>query len=813
MIKNYFKIAWRNILRNKVFAIINIFGLALGLCACIVIYQIVSYEYSFDRFHNDNNRIYRVIGDVTESTGDKLHFCKLPIPVANTLRTDLPSVDIVAGVIPYAAKISVTNGDNLAKNFEGRVKGTNFQSTVIAEQQYFDIFKYQCLVGNFNTSLTNPSTVVLTESRARLYFGNETLDEIIGKKIIYNDSLIVTVSGIVKDWDKNSDLLFTDFISYNTLESAFLKRNIITDSWKQANLASWVFTKLSAGSSKYQVNNQIRASIKRNAGTEIKLDAWLEPLSNLHFNADIIENPIRTAHLPTLYGLTAIAFFILLLALVNFINLSTAQSIHRAKEIGIRKVLGSNRSRLVFQFLTQSLVLTFFATLVAVAFVKPILLGLSSFIPQGVSFRFSELSTLLFLISLIVVTAGLAGFYPAKVLSSYLPSMSLKGIAAQKGGEKWLLRKGLIVFQFSVSLVFIIGCIVISQQLRYTREKDLGFKSDAVLTIETPRGAGFNKVAVFAQKLKQLPSVSKVALQWLAPMTENSRGMKLKFQNTDVKDIGVTQVAGNEDYISLYQIKLLSGRNLVQTDTVNEFVINESLVKLMGLNKNEDAIGKILYWNDKPYPVVGVVADFHTISLHDKITPLCIINRHDRESSVAIKLASSSKQSGDIKAALSNFEKAWKETYPEEVFNFRFYDESLFALYEKDQKTATLMNLAMVMAIFISCIGLFGLTLFIAQSKSKEIGIRKVLGASIPNIVLLLSKEFIVLVLIALLIATPIAMYFMNHWLQGFAYHITLSVWVFFAAGIIAVTLTLITVSFQAIKAAVANPVKSLRTE
>ena len=810
MFRNHIKIAWRNIFRNKTYTAVNVLGLSLGICACIAIYTVTSYELSFDRFHPGKERIYRVMGDVTETSGDKLHFAKVPFALLNTGRGALSGLEGIAGIIPYRAKINIPEGN---KQFESVISGTNYITTVIAEPQYFNIFKYDWLAGNASTALEDPYTVVLTENRARQYFGTGPLDKMIGRQVMYDDSLKVNVSGIIKDWDKNTDLAFTDFISVSTLQSSFLKNNISQSSWGQGDMSTWTFAKLGAGTTASQVNKQMAELVKTHADPNVKLALWLEPISAIHFNGDVIENTIRTAHLPTLYSLMGIALFILILGIINFINLSTAQSIQRAKEVGVRKVLGSNRRSLVFQFLTESFLMVLFSVLLAIVLVRPALIGFRSFIPNGVFFHLFETSTILFLIIVIVFTTLFAGLYPAKVLSSYPPAINLKGSATERGSEKWLFRKSLIVFQFAVSLVFIIGSMVIGKQLSYTREKDLGFNADAIITIETSRGDSLSKIGLLAQKIREIPGINKVALQWLSPMTENSRGMKLKFKSSDLKDFGVTQVDGNEDYIPLYQIKLLAGRNLRKSDSVNELVINEKLSELMGNKSPEDAIGKTLYWNDKPYPVVGVAADFHTKSLHDPITPLCIINRPDRESSLAIKLASKGSGAAVIKSTLSQIEKAWKEIYPSKDFNYRFYDQSLALLYEKDQQMATLVNTSMAISIFISCMGLFGLALFTVKKRAKEISIRKILGASIGNIATMLSWDFIVLIIIALLIASPVAWYFMNQWLQGFAYRIDMSAWIFIFAGLTAILIALVTVSFQSIKAAIANPVKSLRSE
>jgi putative ABC transport system permease protein len=813
MFKNYLTIAWRKIIRNKIYALVNILGLSLGLCACIAIYIIVSYELGFDTFHPDKGRIYRVMGDLTESTGDKLHFCRVPSTISLTGRQVLAGTEAIAAILPYDTKVTITGKDASQEEFATRIDGSHYVTACIAEPAYFNIFRYQWLAGNANVSLSEPNKVVLTESRARQYFGNLSPDKIIGQQVIYQDSLRVNVSGIIKDWRQNTDLAFTDFISFGTLQSSFLAKNFNLTKWGRGEMNAWIFSKLKKGTDPKQITAQMNNMVKSHATPDIKLALWLENITDIHFDADIIENPIRTAHMPTIYGLIAVAIFILILAIINFINLSTALSTLRFKEAGVRKVLGGSKSSLIIQYLTEAFLLILFSVVLGTSLVEPVLNCFRSFIPPGVTFHFWAPSTLLFLGIVTIITSLSTGLYPAIMLSSHSPVGTFRGASLQPGGEKWLLRKGLIVFQFSVSLIFIIGSIVIARQMRFTREKDLGFKADAIINIELPRKNPPGSINVFAQKIKHISGINNVALEWLPPMTENPRGMKLKYNSTDQKDFWVKQVAGDEQYIPLYQLKLLAGRNLVKTDTVNEFVINESLSKMMGLDAPEKSLGKILYWDDKPYPVVGVVADFHTSSLHDPIAPLCIINRPNRESSIAVKLASKGKNVTAIQHVLTQIEKNWKQLYPAEPFTFKFYDETLAALYEKDQQTATLINVAMAITIFISCIGLFGLTLFTAEKRAKEISVRKVLGATVSNIVFLLSKDFVILVIIALFIASPVAWYFMTRWLQDFTYHINIGWWIFLLAGLAAVGIALITVSLQALKAAIANPVKYLRAE
>jgi len=789
MFKHHLKTGWRNILRNKFYAIVNISGLSLGISACLVIYLITSYELSFDTFHPGKERIYRVMGDITERTGDKLHFAKLPPPVSKIARSTISGLEAVASYIPYKPGM------------------------IIAEPQYFSIFKYDWLAGNTATALSAPFTVVLTESRARYYFGPASPDSYIGKQVIYDDSLSVTVSGILKDQNKPTDLSFKEFISYPTIQSSFLSSSINLDSWHQQDLAAWTFIKLAPGTTPARVNTQMARLVQQHTDQDTKLTLWLEPLSDIHFNEDVIENPIRTAHMPAIYGLIAIACFILLLAMVNFINLSTAQSIRRAREIGVRKVLGSGKRSLVLQFLTETAILTSFSTLLGLLWVTPALYFFRSFIPAGFTVHLFTPATLLIFLTVTLVSAVLAGLYPAKVLSSYEPAINLQAAAEYKGGRQWLLRKGLIVFQFTISLVFIIGSIVIAQQLQYTRDINPGFNADAILTVQSPRGDSLSKVKVLAEKFRKTTGIQQVALQWVSPMTDNTRGMQLKLTPADTKEIGVTQVAGDENFIPLYQIQLLAGRNLHPSDSVREFVISQSLLQLIGYHTPEQAIGKILYWQNNPYPVVGVVADFHTKSLHNPVTPSCIINRPEREGAIAIKLASKGKSSHVIASTLSQAEKAWKQVYPDKAFAYTFYDETMALLYTKDRQTALLINTAMIIAILISCMGLFGLALFSAATRSKEISIRKVLGATVENITFLLCKDFVRLVLLALLVASPIAWYLMTQWLHGFAYHIRMQIWTFIYAGAAAVCIALMTVGYQSIRAAMANPVKNLKTE
>jgi len=792
------------------YTLINVLGLAMGLCACIVIYTITSYEFSFDTFHPDKNRIYRVVLDVTEKTGKKIHFAKNPIPFAAAARQKTTGIEAIAGIIPYNAKTTVNNENQKRKTFESRQDNGQFLTTAIIDPQWFSIFKYQWLAGNPTTALQSPFQVVLTESRGRQYFGDIPVADMIGKQVVYDDSLVVSVTGIVKDWNENSDLKFQDFISSATLSANMLKNNFNSISWSQRDLTAWVFVKLAPEVPSSPINAQLNNLFKAEGDKNLDAIPRLESLSQIHFNADIIENPIRTAHQPTLWALVIIAIFILSLAIINFINLSTAQSMRRSKEVGIRKVLGGSRTELTFQFLAETFLLTLLALLIALFFVSPLIRAFQSYIPPGTKFQLLSPSVLLFLVAIAAVVTLLSGWYPARRLSSFLPALALsKG--DNKGGEKWILRKGLIVFQFSVSLFFIVTVVVMTRQLNYMRNKDLGFNAQAILTISTPFGDSLSKIQVLKNQLKQITGVDGVALQWVSPMVNNGRGRDIKFHSTDTKETGVVQVAGNEDFIPLYQIKLLAGRNLQKADSMKEFVINETLSKMMGASTPDEAIGQTIFWDNKPYPVVGVVKDFHTRSLHESISPMCLVHRPDRETTLALKLRNQS--TSGIQQILSQIEKDWRQLYPGKTFSFDFYDQSLAMLYEKDTRAATLMNAAMLITIFISCMGLFGLSMYTAQRRKKEIGIRKLLGATASNIAILMGKEFVKLVLIAIIIATPLSWWAMNTWLQNFAYREAVRWWIFILAGGIALVIAAFTVCYQSFRAALANPVTSLRSE
>jgi len=816
MFKNYLKIAWRSIARNKVYTAINVVGLSLGVCACLIIYLITSFELSYDTFHKDKDRIYRITTSIQDPQGNKNDGASGIVPLPMALRNELSGLETTAGFYTYFPKVKIPGANNTAKKFDALREGEEPASVVVVEPQYFRIFKYKWLKGDSSTALNEPSKVVLSEQEAHKYFGAEPLQNIMGKEVIYNDSLRLTVSGIVEDWEKHTDFGFKDFISFATVQHSFLKKDIDLQSWRMWDSDSQGYVKLANGVTRAQVEKQfpqfVKAHIRVENGSKVQL--MLQPLSDVHFNNHYQDSYSRQAHLPTLYGLMAIAVFILLIAAINFVNLSTAQSMRRAKEVGVRKVIGSTKANLTIQFLVETFMVTGAALIIAVVAVSPIISIFHSFIPQGVALNLFSLPVLVFLAAILIVTSLLAGYYPARVLSSYLPALSLKGQGSAQSNHGGYLRKTLIVFQFTVSLVFIAGTLVVADQVHFVLHKDMGFDKDAIVTVHTDWNNTVDQLNVFCDKVRELPNVKMVSRHQQTPAAQRHGGTII-----DYKGAGGAKIDGSfdfcdENYVPLFGLKIVAGRNLSHSDTLKEYLVNETCAKALGFKKPADAVGKSVEigMSDSKRQIVGVIKDFNSKSLHEDITPFFMCSIKGRERAVSIKLATG-KGVSDFKATIAQIESAWKKVYPNDKFEYAFFDQTIAGFYDKEQKTAQLMNTAMLIAIFISCMGLFGLDTFTARQRMKEIGIRKVLGASVARIVSMLSKDFLVLIIISIGIASPIAYYFMHEWLQDFAYRINISPWTFLLSGMAAILIALVTVSFQAIKAAMANPVNSLRSE
>ncbi len=829
MFQSYFKIAWRWLVRNRIYTVINILGLALGISVCLVIFLVSSFELSFDKFHPERERIYRAVSSRFEpGYTDWSNYSNISLAASHIVRDECPSVDQIANFYSYHASVTVP-----PEKGKGNKEGVKYEQAkafdmILAEPSYFSVFCYEWLAGTQATALNQPFKVVLTESRARKYFGDIPLQLIIGKELVYDDSLHLTVSGIVRDWDKNTDLDFKDFISFSSIATSFLKDATgiddpnKPDSWGERRY-SQTFIKLQKGVGESAFNNWVAKMLKNRRPLNMqgeKFKVELQPLSTLHFDTKFGDFYSRQVHLPTIYALMGIAAFILIIAVINFINLSTAQSMRRAKEIGIRKVLGSYRIGIVLQFLSETGVVVFFAMILSVIIIIPVLHAFREFFPPGLeSLNLININTFIFFIVVAIICTLLAGLYPAIILSSYAPVLSLKGQLERVSGQKHFLRKSLIVFQFAISLFFIIATMVVGGQIQYMLNKDLGFTKDAIVNINLD---GINPnlkytdadKEIFADKIRKLTGVSMVSLN-ASPVARQFNG-KSRFKDiVKGSEFAFPSRFGDENYVPLYGLKIIYGRNLrvPKNDSLTEFLINESCVKQLGYKQLVDAIGHMMAVGPWKGPIVGVLADFYSESLEAPIAPLFIMATKKFESTMSVKMVSSDNQGDHFKTIITNIEKTWKGIYLTEKFELSFFNEDIARFYDEEQRDLKIMNTAMSISIFISCMGLFGLATLTAQQRIREIGIRKVLGASVAGIVTMLTKQFLKLVLISIIIASPVAWYFMHKWLEDYTNRINIGMWVFIMAATFAIFIAMITVGYQAVKAASVNPVRSLKTE
>jgi putative ABC transport system permease protein len=817
MIKNYFKVAWRNLLKNKIFSAINISGLAIGISASLVIYLLVSYHFSFDKFEKDNNRIYRVVTDINFS-GEVYHNAGVTSPLGPTITNELTGLEAVVPFRTWDGPVKITVP---GASQEAPVIFKKQEDVVFTGENYFSLIGYTWIAGSPLSAVKQPYQTVLTVSRAKQYFPKLTPEQIIGRELVFDDTIHTTVSAVVNDITSNTDFSFKTFISSITLEKTSLKPNDFNE-WNNTNSASQLLVKLSTGTSVAKIEKAIvdlySKYNKKEEGDNSKTSFRLQPLNDLHFSRDYGGYRKPIANKPTLYGLLAVAAFLLLLGCINFINLTTANASQRTKEIGVKKTIGSSKQQLIFQFLSETFLLTFIATLLSVILTPLLLKVFSGFIPDDLHFSIiKQPSIILFLVVLIIIVTFLSGFYPALILSGYKPVMVLKNQAFSRSGktrQAWL-RKSLTVTQFIIAQVFIMATILVSKQINYTLHKNLGFKKDAVIYFSTNY---FDTVRTNKQtllkKLHAIPGIEMISLSTSPPSSSNTWSSTFKYKDGKKEietDVQLKFVDSN--YLKLYDLKLLAGSFMAQTDTVNSFIINETYARHLGFQQPQEAIGKIVEWSDKKKPIIGVIKDFHQKSLHEPIKPLALGSWTNSERNFNILLQSPGVTTGNWSKTIGQIEKSWKGIYPNDDFTYSFFDEDIAKYYEEEKNISSLLQWATGLAVFISCLGLLGLVIYTTTQRTKEIGVRKVLGATASQIVSLISLDFILLVLIAFIVAAPVAWFGVNKWLQNFAYRTQISWWVFLLACVVMVAIALLTLSLQTIRAAIANPVKSLKSE
>jgi len=812
MLRTYLLPAWRSLSHNKAYSFINISGLAVGICACIIIYIVAGFEFSFDNFHPAGNRIYRIGARIQEDVGSSFasegYGENIPPPALTACRQEVPGIEAIAGFYNYSADVTIRRTGNPAIHIPAL-------QTIITDTAYFSVFPYFWLAGNPSTALLNPFSVVLTASQARKFFGPEKPAAWVGRELIYNDSLHVHVTGILQDWDRPTDFPYTSFISASTIPVSFLQKDHQTDSWHFNPRNHWILTlaRITKNVTPQQLTSALANLSVRHTGADpflrsLHFTIIAQPLSDIHFNSAYDHDGIRKANRPALLALMATALFILLIAIVNVINLSTAQSAQRSKEIAMHKILGSGSTRIRIRFLVETAMLTYIAAAIGLLGVHPALAALHDYLPDTLPVRLLSPATLLFTFAVATLTTLLAGGYPATILAAMPPMINGQQPGIRSATGKALIRKSLIVFQFTISLIFIIASFITNRQIGFLLDSNPGFNKDAIVTL---RGDA-PQMRTLATELRRLPSIADLTLQDHAPMGTAIIDLPVQYEGRKDKELRVSILAADEHFLPTYQMKLLAGHNVRPGDSGSEFLINETYARALGFRQPDQALGKFLTLNGQTSPVVGVLADFHTASFHQSIGPILMAHIPDMEWDMGIRLVATGGRISGITNTLTQIGAKWKEIYPAIPFAYSFLDENIATLYHQDRQLVSVITAAMWLTISIACMGLIGLIVFVVEKRRKEIAVRKVLGADVLNIVALLTGEIITLVTIALLIASPVVWYGTHQWLQDFAYRIPMPWWLFPLAGVTAIAIATLTISTQVIRAAVANPVKSLRS-
>lgn len=819
MLKNYFKIAWRNLIKNKADSAINIIGLSIGMAACLLILEFVSFELSYDRFNKNADNIYRVTNDRYQHGKLVQHGTITYSAVGPAMKKDFPEIVANTRVEPLGDIILADN----EKKYE-------VKKSFAVDNEFLSVFSYPLLAGDAKTALLEPNNIILCETLARKIFGvrNNNFSSVLGKTLqISRDSLPYKITAVCKDVSENSHLQFDLLASYITL---YEQKN----PWKEAEYDFtdsdfWHYLLLKPGTDYKALQAKFDAFSKKYfqgdkvSGSDEKF--LLQPLLKAYLYSDYEYEIGKTGSSTAVWGMLLIATLIIVIAWVNYINLTTARSMNRAKEVGIRKVSGATRPQLIRQFLTESLLMNMIALCIAILIIYLVQHPFNQLVERelSLSYLFSQSITGLD-IKLTVVTGLLigiliSGFYPAFVLSAFKPIQVLKGKYSQSG-KGVFLRKLLVTAQLAATVALIIGSFVVYRQIRFVNNQDLGLNLSQVLIVKPPILTGFDSSFIshensFKAELNQIPGIIATCSSNRVAGDELGRSFNVHRtdKNSETK-ITMRNMGIDFNFLNLYGIPLLAGRNFSPGDynasfnKLQNILISASAAKSLGFSSNEEALGKEIVVFNKKWDVIGVVKDFHQKSLHYAMEPVVMMPFNGSDHPISVKL-----NTKDLSSTIAAIKSKYNSFFPGNLFDYYFIDNRFNALYKNDQLFGEIFALFACFAIFIACLGLLGLALFTTAQRTKEIGVRKVLGASATNIVLLLSKDFIRLIIISFLIASPLAWWVMHNWLQEFAYRIPISWWIFPGAGMLAFIIAIGTVSVQTMRAAAANPVKSLRSE
>jgi len=806
MFKNYIKTAFRNLTRQRSSALFNIGGLTLAISCSIILFLFITYVLSFDNYQENYKRIYRV---VTQSDGneDKFYTPGVPAPLPVAFRTDFPEAEQViftryigGGVVSVPQR----NGEP--------VKFKEEDGIVYTEPSYFQIFTHHAIVGDPLKGLDEPNEAVISEKLAIKYFGRTNVTG----EVIAFENADFKISAVVEDPPANTNLSFTLLLSYETVRKT-IESNF---AWNSISSDNQCYFLLKEGVSISQVEKRMASFTDKYIGDD-NYDKELfviQPLSDMYFNEHYGTYANRSVNKAGCTAMVIIGLFLIITGCINFINLSTAEAIKRSKEVGIRKTLGSSRFQLMSQFLGETALVTLISVLLSIGITQFVIGYLNTFMEIELSLDlFQNTSLILFLVLVFSIVSILSGIYPAFIMSGYKPALVMKNDTANRSSFGYFLRKGLVVFQFSISQLLIIGTITIIMQTNFFRSQELGFRQDAIVIVPLPEREEVKPAAedngstmrTLKNEIIRMPGVESASLCNDAPSAGHVSGTGFILEgerDEQRKDTQVKTVDGN--YIDLFALKLISGKGLADLDTITGYVVNRKFARVAGFADPSAIVGKRIRIWGKLYPVTGVVEDFHTMSLHNAIEPTVLLNRRSHFRTLAVRINPKNFQS-----TIKSVQKQWETAYPKHIFSYEFLDENIKEFYEADAKMSTLLTVFTSISILIGCIGLFGLVTFMANQKIKEIGVRKVLGASVSSIIAMFSKEFVILIIMGFLISAPVAWYFMTQYLNDFAYKITLGPGIFLLGFSLAMMIAILTVGYRSFRAATNDPVKSLRYE
>ncbi|WP_420603614.1 ABC transporter permease [Flagellimonas sp.] len=794
MFKNYIRIAWRNLLKRKVFTAINILGLAIGFGSSVLIYLFLSYHLSFDNFHANSDRIYRM---VTEEHRDFVEYDpSVPPAFAKVFREDYEYAEKVA-------KIVVQDGFVLHSKKNGDIDKFK-QNVAFVEEDFFKIFNYPLLSGGNNVSLTAPNTALITEDLAQKMYGKTA---VVGETFVLENDKTIQITGVLKSLPKTTFLKSEVFVSFQNLEDFF--EFAATENWNGITTNLQCFSLLKPNQNIDHIETALLELPKKHRPTTKNKHVYkLQSLSIMHFD------PLYGGLDPTLLWVFGIiGLFLIVIACINFINISTAQAFYRSKEIGVRKVLGSFKQHLFWQFLSETFVISLFAILIGLGLAILFLPSFNELFQIELSvYHLLNLRFFAFLILVLAMVSFLSGSYPGILMSRIVPVLALKGKLSHNDTGGNTTRKVLVVAQFAISITLIAATLIISRQIDYAVNTDLGFNKESIVMVDIPTEMEPVQLQGLKDRFNQIPGVQSTTACLSSPGgADSSWGTSIKYHNRpEPEEFSIELKAGDIDFINTFDIPLIAGRNFFKNDSLSEVLVNEKFAQKLGLASSEELLGKKIEASGGSVKatIVGVVKNFHNADFTEEINPIFIGAKNSWYAELAFKI-----NMRNTASTLDQIEQVWTDAFSDYIYEYHFLDERVAQQYEAEQRYLSLSKVFSALAILIGCLGLYGLILFFVGLRTKEIGIRKVLGSNVANILALFTADFFKLILIAGVFATPIAWYLMEQWLQGYTYRTEIHWWVFALAILSIMAITLFTISYQTLKVAVASPVKSLRTE